>query len=269
MIKSRTYGYQRVQGADEVRAALTAFNDNMGPLASQTSKRYAHVPTRAVVEALEQHGWTPSQFRSSGVRSLERVGFQPHQVRLRHSTGLTVGEDGLIPEIILRTAFDGSSSFNVSFGFYRMVCSNGLMVGETVGVESVRHVGNAAELVGAAVRRIQERVQPAYELVAKLRESPAKDEKVEALLKRAHALLGVERDSMGLLTPKRQEDRLDSLWSVFNVIQERGERGQYSVLATRDDGTEYVRKARPITSINRLHEFNAGLFDAAASLVAA
>jgi hypothetical protein len=268
-IKPNSYKFQFAQGADEVRAALNAFNDNKGPMKERVSARYAHVPTRAVVAALEQHGWTPSQFRSSGVRNLERVGFQPHQVRLRHSTGLTIGKDGLIPEIILRTAFDGTSAFNVSFGFYRMVCSNGLMVGETVGTESVRHVGNAAELVGAAVRRIQERVEPAYQLVAKMRETKASDENIEQLLKQAHELLSVERASMGLLTPTRAADRIDSLWSVFNVIQERGERGQYSVLATREDGTEYAHRARPIKSIQRLHEFNKGLFDAAAQLIAA
>jgi hypothetical protein len=236
------------------------------------SARYAHVPTIDVVEALRGEGYKVTELRVGRKTNEASWGTQTHSVRLRHVDQQEL--QGQFPELVLRTAFDGSSSFVLSLGFYRLVCSNGLVVGETVGKHRVRHVGNAAELVVAAASDLVRRLPIAMESVRRMQGVKLTDDLQGALLKEAHALLSVETDTRYLLSPNRHADRQEaSLWTLYNTIQERGVHGLYDVKRIEAASpvspvTSTWVKARAIKSIPRLEAYNAGLFDAAAKLAA-
>ena len=54
-----------------------------------------------------------------------------------------IHDDAEVPEIILLTSHDGTSSYQILDGIFRYICSNGLICGEIGNVVKVRHSGAA------------------------------------------------------------------------------------------------------------------------------
>jgi hypothetical protein len=68
-------------------------------------------------------------------------------------------------------------------------------------------------------------------------------------------------DPRSLLTPRRAIDDQNSLWTVFNVLQENTMKGD-----VRFPGM--ARKARKLTNIGKITETNLGLWQEAANIAA-
>ncbi|MDN2056622.1 DUF945 domain-containing protein, partial [Escherichia coli] len=60
-----------------------------------------------------------------------------------------------VPEIILLNSHDGSSSYQMLPGYFRAICTNGLVCGQSLGELRVPHRGNVVEKV----------IEGAYEVV--------------------------------------------------------------------------------------------------------
>ena len=52
---------------------------------------------------------------------------------------ITIEGEKLFPQLNIRNSYDGSTQVNVLGGAFRVVCSNGLIVGRILGKESARH----------------------------------------------------------------------------------------------------------------------------------
>ena len=65
-----------------------------------------------------------------------------------------------------------------------------------------------------------------------------------------------DEDLNDILEPVRDEDRDDSLWSVFNVLQEKMIKGGFS--AAGKNGK--VRRQRPIISVKKDVDYNQRLW---------
>lgn len=59
--------------------------------------------------------------------------------RYRFPQTLKVGEDDMHPEIIMGNSYDGTSQVYMMMGAYRLVCSNGMIIGVTFGKFNNRH----------------------------------------------------------------------------------------------------------------------------------
>ena len=93
------------------------------------SERYAYIPTIHVLNGLRKEGFLPFYVAQSRTRHEDRREFTKHLLRLRHVNhiqALTVGSE--FPEISLLNSHDGTSSYQMDAGIYRLVCSNGLIV---------------------------------------------------------------------------------------------------------------------------------------------
>jgi hypothetical protein len=93
------------------------------------SSRYTYVPTVAVIEGMLKAGFQPFNATQSRSRIEGKSEFTKHMIRFRSqdtSAALVVGDT--VPEIVLINSHDGTSAYQLSAGFYRLVCSNGLMV---------------------------------------------------------------------------------------------------------------------------------------------
>ncbi len=77
--------------------------------------------------------------------------FGPY-VRLMSVTQIT-GQH--VPEIILLNSHDGSSSYQMLPGYFRAICTNGLVCGQSLGEVRVPHRGNVVDRV----------IEGAYEVV--------------------------------------------------------------------------------------------------------
>lgn len=200
---------------------------------ARTSTRYALIPTIKVVDALRGTGWLPTLARETRVRDASRRGYAKHLLRFRHRDHCRypalVGD--LIPEIVLLNAHDGSSSYELHAGFFRVVCGNGLVVADAaVARQRLRHTGDAVDRV---IEGVYEVVQELPQAAARIR--AYRDIRLDlheagrlaaaALKLRYPAGRGAPIDARQLLWTRRAEDLATDLWTRLNVIQENLLRG--------------------------------------------
>ena len=195
--------------------------------ASNRSDRYTYIPTIDVLNGLQREGFEVMQAVQTRTRIEGNREFTKHMLRLRHrdviGRALTVGQE--IPEVVLVNSHDGTSAYKIMGGIFRLICSNGMVIGDTSFECSVRHsgdvIGNVIEGSYEVVKGI-ERVMPVIDSWKQIKlEAPEK----MAFAKAARALRWDDDDAPvtpeALVLPIRYEDRGDDLWRVFNVAQER------------------------------------------------
>ncbi|MDF1315019.1 DUF932 domain-containing protein, partial [Escherichia coli] len=116
------------------------------------SRNYTYIPTITVLESLQQEGFQPFFACQTRVRDPGRRGYTKHMLRLRRN-GEINGEH--VPEIILLNSHDGTSSYQMLPGYFRFVCQNGCVCGQSLGEVRVPHRGNVVDRV----------IEGAYEVV--------------------------------------------------------------------------------------------------------
>ncbi|MDM8874125.1 DUF932 domain-containing protein, partial [Escherichia coli] len=175
------------------------------------SERYAYIPTITVLENLQREGFQPFFACQTRVRDQSRRGYTKHMLRLRRD-GEINGQH--VPEIILLNSHDGTSSYQMLPGYFRFVCQNGCVCGQSLGEVRVPHRGNVVEKV----------IEGAYEVVGVFDRI---EEKRDAMQSLAQAALtyryGDEHQPVttaDILTPRRREDYGKDLWSAYQTIQE-------------------------------------------------
>lgn len=230
----------------------------------EVSKKYHLIPTIDVIEQLRTYGWYPVSVSEAGVRDIQKQGYQQHCVRFQHFDDL-LNPQGNVIELLLFNSHDRTKSFTISAGIYRYVCSNGLVIADSV-FESfkIKHLGDKDNDVANAVERITQ-VKPKLLSKVSLFESIYlnQDEK-QAFLQSALPLRYQEHleldDPNELLIPLREDDTKDDLYTTLNVLQE-------NLLSSnikgynKDTGRRFTSKE--ITSISKDIDINKGLWDIA------
>ena len=108
------------------------------------SENYTWIPTITVPESLQREGFQPFFACQTRVRDPGRRGYTKHMLRLRRD-GEINGQH--VPEIILLNSHDGTSSYQMLPGYFRFVCQNGCVCGQSLGEVRVPHRGNVVEKV--------------------------------------------------------------------------------------------------------------------------
>ncbi len=108
-----------------------------------TSDRYQFVSTGNLIERFQDQGLVLQSAKQG--RSKKYDGFQRHVVRMSMPGQGQVGDTK--PEILIINSHNGAGSLQFRLGLYRMVCSNGLIVGADIGKLSVRHFGDSVQKV--------------------------------------------------------------------------------------------------------------------------
>jgi hypothetical protein len=224
------------------------------------SDKYTFVPTIEVVENFDREGWK--------VYSAKQVGkgnYAQHELRLRNGELPQVG-DSLI-EAVIRNSHNGISSFSVSSGLYRLVCSNGLTVPTSVAdAISVRHMNFDLGMVREITDQFAERLPVIQRSVGKMESTFLSEGQLVDFVNKS-AMIRWEKGSLpkfkleDFLRPERDGDVGNSVWKTFNVIQEKFVRG----------GMKYNSKKGRVVSMRELKNFyninkvNTGLWELAES----
>lgn len=251
------------------------------PTNPKVSNKYVQANTETVIDDLEKLGWKPVQAKqcrtnkkSSGVRSLHMIAFQNPDVKIvkQDSDGGETVDSW--PRIILTNSHDGFNSFKFLVGMFRVVCSNGLIVGDNEMVNmSIKHINYDFEVLRDIVKTAIEQVPNIVCQMNSMKNTVlTQDEKVELAKSVVKIRKGIEDDEkfeidedtiMDILDPKRNEDKSDDLWTVFNICQEKMINGEYSDVNSNNK----VRKQRKITSIKKDIDFNQKLWAVATSFI--
>lgn len=242
---------------------------------SSRSDNYKPVPTIAVLEALRTVGWEPYSVQQSVVRDESKAHFNKHLLRLRQGNAkelvdatiqrghhVFVGNGPEYNELILTNSHDGSSSFELTAGRFRLVCLNGLIMGKTFGSVRVPHRGNVEDLVIDGATRIVDHFTEIDTFRAQMAEIELDFPSRLAFGQQALNIRYGDNAPIlpeSLIASRRREDCRHDLWTVYNVVQENMIKGGIRGVTQAGRGM----RTRTITGIDQDMSLNKRLWDLA------
>jgi hypothetical protein len=275
----------RIRPGNSAKAILsevvTMFNNrfyntmNQGPLENDALRRlapsvfaeakhgsraetYKFIPTINIVDALRKEGFLPVFASESRTRSEDKKGFAKHLIRFRQHDGFSsVGE--VKPEIVLVNSHDGTSSYQLSAGLYRLICSNGMIVSDgQIDCVRVRHSGNVVDNVIEGTYRIVTETPKAIEHMDAMRGLMLTRAEQGIFAEAAKGLRWdgeeVSVNNADLLRPRRTADQSADLWTTFNVLQEKVLKGGVSVQNLNTKNSQRAREVKSVTENVRLNK---------------
>ena len=249
---------------DDLRAAVPSIFAETAH--ESRSERFVTIPTINVLEGLRKEGFEAFSAAQSRTRDESKRDFTKHMVRMRHR-GIT-NESGQAFEIVLVNANDGTSAYHMVPGFFRFVCANGMIAGETFETVKVRHSGNAVDDVIEGAYRVLDDAPRITDQVAQWRGITLSDPERMILAESAHVLRfgdDATADSVPaapeqLIRPRRHADNSRDLWATFNVVQENVIRGGIHGRVTDSNGRRRNATTREIKGIGQVQNLNRALW---------
>lgn len=231
------------------------------------SARFAPIATIDVLNGLRKEGFEAVQAAQSRTRDASRREFTKHMLRLRHQSSKieNVGDESF--EIVLINANDGTSAYKMVPGVFRLVCLNGLMVGEGYDEVKVRHSGNAiADVIEGAYRVLGEAPR-VTEQIGEFKGITLNRDERAAFAEAAHILRFPNQEERAapvaagrLLEPRRSADVTSTLWNTFNVAQENIIRGGQRGRVYDDNGRSRRASSRAVNGIDQASALNRALW---------
>lgn len=232
--------------------------------------RYLYVPTIDPLERMLENGWGVWEVRQQRSRDGKRDPYTKHMLRLRKMEDFDTQPNKVgdcIPESILINAHDGSAAYWMLAGLFRMVCSNGMMVGKTIGGFKVLHTKSrttSLEVLEAGERTIIEKfpimMAQREAMTLKIVDSDVQYRLAETALKLRYGTTMAPFPAQDLLQIRRNEDAEPTLWNVMNRIQENVMDGGWETRSTMFGRRSIVRPVERVTAVANI---NGGLWDAA------
>ena len=263
----------------------------------EVSKKYSHIPTDKLIDDMELLGWGVVDAKEVKARTNSTRGFQKHLVVFRNPdivinqvpsgmiksdsspTGYRNADgtfakrsfvDTVFPQILLTNSHDGKNAFTFTAGLFRMVCENGLVISTNEFEKvAIRHMGYDFDELQKQISEMVEKLPLTVESMNKMIETKMEQQAIVDFAKDMLAVRFPEEelkritiDMDEFITPVRDEDKGNDLWSVFNVVQEKIIEGDFEYIA----GTK-VRKARQIKNFKQDMDLNSKMFDVALEYV--
>ncbi len=225
--------------------------------------RYTFIPTIEVLDGLRREGFQPFEVRQTRVRDQGRREHTKHLVRLRHESSITSADE--VPEIILLNSHDGTSSYQLLSGFFRFVCSNGLIAGDVCNDIRVRHSGNVVDDVIEGAVRVLDYVEEIAGRIDTYKSITLAPEEATVF---ANAALQLRWDDKApvqaeqVLRTRRWADNKADLWTTFNRVQENLLKGGLSGRTTTGRRTS----TRAVGGVNENVKLNRALWSLADGL---
>lgn len=256
--------------AISIPAAIEAFPTlaATAPHASR-SDRYKLISTADVLRGLESENFHVHGIQVSRVRDETKRGFEKHIIRMRRPL---VGAPTEAPEIVLINSHDGASPYVLFAGIIRFICSNGIVAGERFESVRVAHRGDIAANVIEGTYRVVDNFGAVTDRIDAYKAHRLTHDESAQFAIAAHKIRFPDQDKApvspeSFLAARRFEDQGDSLWNVFNRVQENAIRGGMRSLTRTENGRTRSRTARAVTGIDSTIDVNRRLFDLADSFL--
>ena len=230
------------------------------------SDRYVQLPTYKMVETLAEAGYYPVDAGQTTPQRRNPLHVE-HAITLRHENHLSADPSaGQVPQIILANSHNGRTKMRLFAGFYRFVCSNGLIVGDDLYRYEVAHLGDAyKEALGFADMMTNE-LDNLRGVIDMWSSVQLTNGQTHSFAKQAaeirfgeHSAKSYQPES--LLAVQRPEDKGNTLWQVFNRVQENTMRGG----VVGENANRRVVRSRAMTAINPSIEYNSRLWNLAST----
>lgn len=202
-----------------------------GRQAAGMSQAYSFIKTGTLIDALADEGWVVTSAFQPRPMKRDPATVQ-HVVKLHHSLDierLLAGDMVDSPVMVLHNSGNGRSKLRASFGVYKLICSNGMVLGRTLKAIAMIHQGLSKQSVADLLREFATGSAEVSGVMDKMRSRHLSETERRMMARQAVAartnrsLEEAERDFDldGVLMPLRVEDAGHDLWTTFNVLQER------------------------------------------------
>jgi hypothetical protein len=251
---------------DVARVAPAVFADK--PIMG-VSERYNFIPTTEMINHLSDNGYVIRKVQQRNSRKPEKKAFAKHMIQFRKEGDIQVGD--VFPEGILINSHDGTTPFVFRMGFYRFVCSNGLIVGDSVMPPmKLKHSGNTTiDLVLDTLDNQWKMFEDMMPILDDMRHLILTQDQQKAFAQYTNETLFFNSlmDYEQLLKVRRWDDSSNDLWTVFNRVQENALKGGLFI-PNKIEGTKRqmrnpIRRSRKITGIDSDVSWNTQLWDQA------
>lgn len=228
------------------------------------SQRYSPISTMDIVDILDTEGWYPVKVQEVHARKENTAGYQKHLIRFQHQN-LMLGDENI--EFVLTNSHDGKSAYKFLLGIFRLVCSNGLIVGDTFEQLCLRHVGLEQSMVSDASRKMIEFAPKLAGSVDQMKQIELSYPEQRIYAESAAMLLfpkieekeEVPVDANQLLRARRYDDRNGTdLWTTYNKVQENVMKGG---LHFRNKETRRNQSTRKVKAIDKNVTLNRALWN--------
>ena len=245
-----------------LKVAPSIFSEN--PIEG-VSSRYAFVPTYSVLDTFREAGYYPIMASESKVRNNENnQGYQKHIIQFRSLDNLLrPNSNEEYADIVLTNSHNRTSSFIVDLAFFRIICSNMLVVpSHSFSHHSIVHSGFNISKVNTAINEVTA-------FMPKIKSEIEKFKSIRLSLLEQYSLANAAIDirfdkqlhdvnAKEFLKITRDEDEMPTLWNVFNRVQEAMIRGGAKGI-NKETGKSFTSKA--ITAIDANIKLNKELFE--------
>lgn len=252
---------QAAQKAPAIMAAKPADYINLN--------RYNFVSTTDVIEKMANEGWQLTDAKQSKTKVPLRRDFGTHMIQFQHPDFYVKAGDGTIegrPTILITNSHDGSRPISTDLGIFRLVCSNGLVIKTSdFGRFSERHTTLNTERLKSLLDEYVGKMKGAVDTInrwngVEMKSIDVRKFATDALLLRLDSdRKPEEHEIVGILEARRNSDNVNTLWHVFNRVQENLIKGGFEI------GN---RQARGITNPIKDLELNRDLWQLAEAYAA-
>jgi hypothetical protein len=235
---------------------------------SSRSDKYSHIPTFEVLRGLAKEGFQPYEVRVGGSGDADKRAHTKHLIRLRSEQAPRA--NGSIWELVLLNSHDGTSAYKLMSGFFRMVCSNGLVTADDLSEQRVSHKGDVVhKVIEGAYTVLNEGprlIEQTREMAAITLTRPEQLAFAEsaAMLRWAPDENGSStvpmRNTDQVIMPRRHEDASPSLWDTFNRAQENLVNGGNTYERLDAQGRRRYAQTRPVRNIDGNVNLNRALW---------
>lgn len=213
-----------LQQAIELAPAIGA--DSPSP---RVSSKYHYISTRDILDQALSSGWSITQVKQERGKEFGR-----HSVSLVPTSLLNETHPEGYPQVIMSNSHDKTKRFQMMMGFFRLVCSNGL-IAPTGAVEGIRLIHRFSDdrqsILTESLKNSLDCFPLMYNKVAQFQDRDLTNEEKLDLANYSQKVrfryrhVPKSHSTEGLLVPCREIDKGDDLWRTFNTIQENMMKG--------------------------------------------
>jgi len=248
-----------VSAGNKLPVVASLLNLNRDP--SRTSEKYKSTDDIAVVKQLNDAGWFVSSYKQVKAHDSAKQQFKGYQATYTNQNFPSLNNEGSLT-LVQRNSKDGLKPFTFNIGFYRIVCTNGLIVGKDLFTPvHVKHIGDLPGQVKEIVHQATNVLPNVYERVNAMQDRVLTDDEALELASKAAQLRFDDKNTINpfsLLLTRRHADQGNSLWKVFNRVQENLINSNRFFKVTDTNGKK--RAARNIKDIELSYKINTNLW---------
>lgn len=251
---------------EKLFAAMPALA-NEGTRSVKTSTRYEFIGVKDLITELYAQGFEATL---QGNRKRYKVSKDlPNTAKFAiilegKGDEYVLNEHGDRLTVAIASSHDGTSRFTLAYGINVRVCTNGLVLGEKFGNQTIKHIGqNAQEFAKQIKQNALEKVFEVKKIYQKMVETKLSEHQMVEFAEKVLTLRGlpVTENNIGAsLKPEFELQSGDSVFDVMNRIQGHMVRGS-GLLTAKGRKARSMVKGDTVTNVDSYLQSNAMLMD--------